>query len=267
MKNLFKLIANSVYGKHSPSLKAIHCLDEMGKYAYGHGGLTIPEIKFGEGTKRNQSDGPEEWIWVDGYKGTDKNMCCRDTPFEIGERFDMPEDARISVCSSGFHLCSKLEDVYSYYSIGDEHRFFKVRALVRKSDYEECLGKRAYRMGSIGLPYLMSNDKLVAKSIEFVEECTLDEIFEAARKHYNISDDWNDDLKKEAITTNIQKVILRLRIERNFDNLILLGYSEALSKYMAEDQDMYERAVAISSQPDVSMDVRIAAIFCARDVD
>lgn len=263
MKKLFKLIANSVYGKHSPSLKYLSCIDEMGKYAYGHGGLTIPEIKFGEGTKRNQSDGPEEWVWVDGYKGTNKNMCCRDTSFEIGERFDMPEDARISVCSSGFHLCSKLEDVYSYYSIGDENRFFKVRALVRKSDYEKCLCETRATRSIFG----NTNDKLVAKSIEFVEERTLDEIFEAARKHYNISDDWNDDLKKEAINTNINTVIIRLRIEKNVDNLITLGYSEALSKYIAEDQDMFERAVAIASQPDVSMDVKIAAIFCARDDD
>ena len=45
----------------------------------------------------------DEWIWVEGYKGTDKNMCCRDYQYEIGKQFDMSDDEEIKECSSGFH--------------------------------------------------------------------------------------------------------------------------------------------------------------------
>lgn len=47
--------------------------------------LTIPEPE-------PAPEMPEEkWIWVDGYKGTDKDMKCRGYQYEFGKQFDIPE--------------------------------------------------------------------------------------------------------------------------------------------------------------------------------
>lgn len=90
----------------------------------------------------------EEWIWVDGYKGTKSDMTCNGYQYELGKRYVMPPDEDIVECASGFHLCLILNDVFDYYSIHNNNRFFKVKALVRKSDYEEY-GK--YPEGIFGL--------------------------------------------------------------------------------------------------------------------
>ena len=51
-----------------------------------------------------QPTGEEEWIWVTGYKGTDKDMKCRDYQYELGKQHDMPEGTDITMCYSGFHF-------------------------------------------------------------------------------------------------------------------------------------------------------------------
>ena len=77
----------------------------------------------------------EEYIWVKGFKGTDKDMRCQDDyQYELGKQFDLDEDVEPMVCSKGFHFCKKLENVFRYYKIGDGNRFFEVKALVKKSD-------------------------------------------------------------------------------------------------------------------------------------
>lgn len=77
----------------------------------------------GEKTEENKE--PEEWIWVDGYKATKADMTCYDYQYELGKQHDMPEDEDIIECRSGFHLCLRLEDVFSYYKIGKDNRFFQ----------------------------------------------------------------------------------------------------------------------------------------------
>ena len=90
------------------------------------------------------SEPEEEWIWVEGYKGTDKDMKCRDFQYGLGVQYDMPEDQEIQECESGFHLCLYLSDVFHYYEVGCGNRFFKVKALVRKVDKESYLSLRYY---------------------------------------------------------------------------------------------------------------------------
>ena len=114
----------------------------------------------------------EEWVWVEGYKGTGKNMCCREFQYELNRQFDMPEDVNIEECENGFHLCLNLHDVFGYYKIGNGHRFFKVKALVRKSDKEKY-GK--FINDELGW-YIGKYDKIVAKSIIFISELTIDEV-------------------------------------------------------------------------------------------
>ena len=60
---------------------------------------------------------------VIGYKGTDKNLKCRDFQFEVGKKYK--HDGKVEPCASGFHFCTIPFDVFNYYS-PSESRFFKV---------------------------------------------------------------------------------------------------------------------------------------------
>lgn len=189
----------------------------------------------------------EKWIWVDGFKGTDKDMRCHNYQYELGKRHDMPEDVEIEECKSGFHLCLKLEDVYGYYAIKDDHRFFKVRALVREDDAADY-GRRTGHFGR--------RDKLVAKSIEFISECTIDEIFGAFPE--NELRHWTDADKADAITLGLPAVAKVVGIR----TLIGLGYSAPFADFLFE-QGMFLMAEAVGSQADLSMDMRVWMIMTA----
>ena len=54
------------------------------------------------------------------YKGTDKDMKCRDFQYELGKEY-VEEKAKL--CSKGFHGCEYPLDVFSYYSPANS-RFF-----------------------------------------------------------------------------------------------------------------------------------------------
>lgn len=104
--------------------------------------LLADDIKESE----DKSKGTEEWVWVTGYKGTDKDMKCRDYQYEMNKQHDMPEGSEIDICRSGFHFCDKPEDVFRYYRAERGNRFFEVKALVRRWNkngnyigrYDEC---------------------------------------------------------------------------------------------------------------------------------
>lgn len=202
----------------------------------------------GDPVKESEQE-TEEWIWVTGYKGTDKDMKCRDYQFEMGVKHDMPEDAEIVECRGGFHLCPELNQVFNYYYIQKGNRFFKVSALVRKKDWDKYQEQSVHYLRSCAV------DKLVAKSIIFLSECTPDEILTA--KNIDISD-WTEEDKKEAITTNPNAIVDKCR----FQHLKASGYSEAFSHYLAYrcGKDFYERAMAIAAE-DVSMDVKVLFIM------
>lgn len=198
----------------------------------------------------------EKWIWVDGFKGTDRNMCCRDYQYELGKQFDMPEDAEIEDCVSGFHLCKDLNDVFDYYSIGVGNRYFAVRALVREKDYKEY-GVRQNVMWSL----TPSRDKLAAKSIEFIRELSVEEIFNGLKNPD--TSDWTTEEKEEALCDGLEVIINRRREERNkqrLEELVSLGYSRAFAGYLIEN-DKYDSAVAVASQPELSMDMKCLIIF------
>lgn len=97
----------------------------------------------------------QEWVWVDAYKGTDANMTCK------GKRYHMSvEDTykgKVALGSSGYHVCTNLQHVFKGYPYDFRNRFFKVKALVKRTDYQ-------YRNPN--------NTTLVAKAIKFTEEIT-----------------------------------------------------------------------------------------------
>ena len=98
----------------------------------------------------------QDWIWIDAYKGTDANMVCKN-----GKRYRMNvEDnfnGKIELGVSGYHVCTDLKHCFKTYDYDFRNRFFKVKALVKRTDYQ-------YRNPN--------NTTLVAKAIKFVEEVT-----------------------------------------------------------------------------------------------
>ncbi len=198
----------------------------------------------------------EEWIWVEGYKGTDKDMKCRDFQYELNKQFDMPEDAKIEACNSGFHFCLDLRDTFDFYDIGMGHRFFKVKGLVRKSDFvcyntSENRSYISYTFDNIYSAAPRKNLKLAAKSIILTEEVSIDTIL----KNTPVENS-PDKYKAMAIETNISTAIYQFGI----DTLIEDGYSEAFANYIVA-QNKFEVAHAVSTQKDFSMDVKVLTIF------
>lgn len=201
----------------------------------------------------------DEWIWVEGYKGTDKDMKCNDYQYMMGVRHDMPEGADIEECKSGFHFCRDLKDVFDYYEITKGHRFFKVRALVRKKDYE-AYGKPDDQI-RYGYVYLMPSfsgirlkNKLTSKSIEFLSELTVDEILTAFGVDITGWTDEDKSLAMEKGTKEVYKV-------RKVRELMELGYSDLMSRHIVYSLDKYEMAKVLISQTDISMDTRIMLLF------
>jgi hypothetical protein len=197
----------------------------------------------------------EEWIWVEGYKGTNKIMKCFDYQYELGVQHNMPEDQEIKMRANGFHLCLTLNDVFEYYPIGNGCRFFKVKALVRKSDknlygtYEKC--KNDYGLILNGHQY----DKLVAKSIIFESELTIDEILEGTEAQ-NLPMQY----KQLAIEFNIDCAKENYQI----DTLIADGYSKPFACHIVKNTNSFYIAHAVGSQPDLSMDMKVLTILYNR---
>jgi hypothetical protein len=194
----------------------------------------------------------EEWIWVEGYKGTDKDMCCRGYQYELGKRYDMPEGEEIEECESGFHLCLSLPDVFYYYPVCYSNRFFKVKALVRKSDKARYGATKNYYDDYGNVVYTCSaHNKLAAKSIIFQSELTVDEICQ-----YTEVSDLPEEYKQAAIEYGVEFAITNYKI----NTLIEDGYSQAFAAHLVK-YDKFDFAHAIGSQKDLSMDMKVLAIL------
>lgn len=212
-----------------------------------------------------QSTPSEEWVWVSGYKATDKDMCCRDYQYELNKQVDVEEGAKVEDCIGGFHFCLKLEHVFNYYGVGKGHRFFEVSALVRKSDLEEY-GKRPKYKGDPSSPFYYSEktmwgmchqrrDKLAAKSIIFLRELTPEEIFE----HVN-----HKNFTREEMQLALSATIGDVYEKRNRDELISLGFSELVAIWLV-DNGKEDIAKTIMSQEGMSMDAKMLIIFSNDD--
>lgn len=95
----------------------------------------------------------KKYIWVEGFKGTQENMCCTVTypkmcGFSINherktEQYELnvPKilEGDPAVGRNGFHFCKDLDDVFRYYPFDFHNRYFKVKALVKKEEYDNRL--------------------------------------------------------------------------------------------------------------------------------
>ena len=97
----------------------------------------------------------QDWIWVDAYKGTDANMRCKGKQYRMN--IEDNYSGKVALGSKGYHVCTDLKHCFKTYDYDFNNRFFKVRALVKATDYN-------YRNPN--------NTTLVAKAIKFVEEIT-----------------------------------------------------------------------------------------------
>ena len=212
---------------------------------YSSMGIIPSKEKKPEDTKLYDKPG-EKWIWVEGYKGTNKDLQGHDNyQFEVGKRYDMPTSAEIRTCHSGFHLSLNLKDVFRYYGIGSGNRFFKVRALVREKDFNE------YGKDSNHSIWFNTDNKLASQSIEFIRELTVDEIFQDTELK-----DWSETYKKLAITGKLSDV--KNMVEA--DELVTLGFSRPFAMYITEN-GRFDKAKAIGSQADLSMDMKAYLIM------
>lgn len=59
----------------------------------------------------------DEFVWVEGYKGTNYDMTCLKYQFEMNEIHTIEGD--VIEYKNGFHLCNYLSDVVRYYDIDD----------------------------------------------------------------------------------------------------------------------------------------------------
>ena len=215
------------------------------KITYEHYGYGIQNDLYNQlirGDKKKPEDkGIEEWVWVTGYKGTDKDMKCRDYQYEMNKQHDMPEGSEIDVCRSGFHFCDKFEDVFRYYPAAKGNRYFEVKALVRRWN----------KNGTYTIEH--SCDKMAAKSIQFVREMTIEEIFEQLHDDRTVK--WTLAQKAVALQTSIGEYYDVLRAEE----LVKLGYSEAFATW-AVSRGGYTVAKMMGNTPNVSMDVKVMTV-------
>ena len=129
---------------------------------------------------------------------------------------------------------------------------------MRKSDLDpkkKDYAKYANAAWSLYHPSSHYDDKYAAKSIRFIRELSADEVFESVTDSEIRG--WTEEQKKRAMETSINVV---RRDIRAFE-LCAAGYSPAFAKYISIDEGRYMTAMAMASLPDVSMDVKVMAIF------
>lgn len=175
-------------------LKALH-YDRLSIHIYEDEVNTVLRIAQKMIEEKNddfKENSDTDYIWVEGYKGTDSLMQCRDEQFELNKEFTIEGDPVL--CEHGYHFCLNLQDVFSYYGLSDRsilNRYFKVKCLVKKQDYIKSkigslnLADDSYYYVSKGMDFPQKNrykismdrqNKLVAKSIVFMEELGFEEL-------------------------------------------------------------------------------------------
>ena len=169
-------------------------------------------------------------------------------------------DGEIEICATGFHFSRDLKDVFAYYNVKDNHRFFKVKALVKESDYEKYGRYIRVSVPSFwGGGTTLSNErvnKLVAKSIILEEEVSKTDIIMA----YYQYEPHNKSLPEEYWDTMIRNGYPAAYEDWQVDNLIKAGYSPVFARCIYRDNKT-EKAFSIADQEGVSMDMKVWYIY------
>ncbi|MDU6995987.1 MAG: hypothetical protein E6356_14090 [Terrisporobacter othiniensis] len=169
----------------------------------------LEELRGTEKETSQELDNPNvvEYIVVEGYKGTDENMKCREFQYELNMEYVIDDDPKL--CEIGFHFCENLEDVYGYYSKNGFNRFFKVKALVSKELWS------------------INSDKYAAKEIQFIEEIKYDKhdaIFQSLKREIKDLNIDEPNYNMPSLEDNLE-YILEKRIEN-------LGFSNTFTEIL-----------------------------------
>ena len=202
---------------------------------------------------------PEEWIWVEGYKGTKSDMKAEKGDFQYAMDTTFYHPEQVEECKSGFHLCLNIKDVLSYYNLENGHRFFRVQALVRKKDYEAygIIVERPFNgyYSTLMIPY--TSDKLVAKEIRFIEEIPPETVLSVFYKQHPNYERIPQEFEHLIWENNYNKACHTWKTTE----LIRKGFSPAFVKFIGCDDELLRRALAIADETDVSMDVKVLFII------
>ena len=98
------------------------------------------------------------------YKGTDKDMKCRDFQFELGKEY---EEAEAKLCNKGFHGCEYPLDVFAHYAPADSRFFVADLDGVTdemENDDTKRVGTKIKLRAEIGIP------GLVKAAVEYIKE-------------------------------------------------------------------------------------------------
>lgn len=235
------------------------------------------DIVSTESKKTKKPIEEDEYIWVEGYKGTPGNMICTNTYFKVvnglpcnkvnEQKYELNKEVSLDdgkgpkTCKNGFHFCLKLEDVFAYYKYDFSNRYFKVRGYVKKEDYDNIKDK--------------SNTKLAAKKIILYEEIfpeyddvkdCLKYVFKDNKNAYTyqMPKELFEDINNSDLTLNdfIRKYVN--------DGMIALGYSSTfvmllVDKYkedidIARIMHMYTMAKAFKEEG-VSVDMAVSMLL------
>lgn len=187
---------------------------------------TMDEISFKKETiKENTTD--EEWIWIEGYKGTDEDMKCYDFQYEIGGHHIYNEE--VELCRKGFHFCTMLGDVFGYYNIDFNNRFFKVKGLVKKSDHYKRYSTSSTGFDGFYITPYSRDSKIVAKEIIFLEELTYDDLKEYIKDRYPFIE-----TKEEYYNCKNYEDFTNAKFLREMNNL---GFSDTYSIIQFDKRD------------------------------
>lgn len=163
--------------------------------------------------KKEEPQQEGEWIKVEGYKGMHKDMKAHyDFQYELGKTYTVEDPDSVAICEYGYHFSLNLKDVFRYYDLANNNRFFKVEALVRKKDYDEY--------GKTYTTTIFSDrvDKLVAKEITILEEVSTEEMFEEIKRiHSDIT--MIDELKIEDMDDVYQEGVKAVLVKK-YINLV-----------------------------------------------
>ena len=113
-----------------------------------------------------------------GYKGFDKDLCCRGFQYEVGKTYEM-EGSPI-ICDRGFHFAAGLSTVEEFYPLIDYYEYYNDE----KTRYIPCFSENRYcEIEALG--EIVGQDeifpKLATNKIRIVRELSKEEIHKHIR--------------------------------------------------------------------------------------
>lgn len=116
-----------------------------------------------------------------GYKGFDKNLCCRGFQYEVGKTYEIEEEPVL--CKQGFHFACGLSTVEHYYPLIDYCELYHNYNDVYSREVEPYFsGNRYCEIEAIGKidkeAFAPWNSKLATNKIRIVRELSKEEVYD-----------------------------------------------------------------------------------------